>query len=99
VSERRQAAGDADAGSAGCGAQPFGDLLVREVGDDAQLDRLALAGRQVVERLVEPLEPALVRLRLARLAVEPLETPSRSVADRSSARFRTDASSTWRAIA
>ena len=60
-----------------CGvvAEALGRLVVAEVLDDAQADRLLLSLGEVRERLVEAVEPAFVRLghRLARACVEHAE--------------------------
>ena len=53
----------------------FRELVVREVVDEPESQRVELRLGQLSERFVEAFDPALVWLRRRRLAVEPLENP------------------------
>jgi hypothetical protein len=77
------------------GAEGIGDGVVLEVAREAQGHRVALALGQLGERLVEAVEPALVG---TAVVPAPVSTPSRSHAERSRRRRRTDISSTLRAM-
>ena len=54
-------------------AERVGEFLVGEIVREAQADRLELTGREVGERLVEPLEPGLVGPGRRGFAVESIE--------------------------
>jgi hypothetical protein len=51
------------------------ELVVRKVVDEAQPERVELRLRKLCERLVEPVEPGLLRLDRCGLAVQALENP------------------------
>jgi len=53
---------DPHAGGLGARAELAGDVVVYELVDDAKPDRLELPRGQLVERLVEPVQPGLVGL-------------------------------------
>ncbi len=72
MAELAEPARDAHTGGPRRRPEREGDLVVLELVDHAQLDGCALILRQLVERLVESLEPRVVRFRRRRRVVEPI---------------------------
>lgn len=60
----------AHARCAGCRAGGAAYILVRQVVDDAQVNRLALVGAQLAEGVVDPLQPLVVGFRRCLWPVE-----------------------------